>query len=60
MPDDAEYYSLEGKEKIFWKTCRAFNMKLLEYWDGYKWQMKFGRLPWNDLIPLNPVVNYEI
>ena len=60
MTKDAEYYSIEGKEKILWKTCRAFNMKLLEYWDGTQWKMKYGYLPWSELVPLNPPLNYEI
>jgi hypothetical protein len=49
MPKDATHYTIESGNKVFWKTCSAFNMKLLEYWDGTQWKMKFGYLPWSDL-----------
>lgn len=49
IPNDAEYFIKEGTTLTFWKTCHAFNMKLLEYWDGKEWKMKFGKLPWEEL-----------
>jgi hypothetical protein len=54
MPEEAEYYTIDkySKEKVYWKTCKAFNMKLLEFWENNKWNMKFGYLPWNELIPI--------
>lgn len=50
MPKNATHYTIENNKKVFWKIVKAFNMKLLEFWDGQQWKMKFGYLPWDSLI----------
>jgi hypothetical protein len=53
-PLEATHYSQEGKDIMFWRKVKAFNMILLEYWDhrNNEWKMKFGLLPWKDLKPI--------
>ena len=63
LPTDAEYYTNERGKITFYKEiiCPNLKIKLLEYFDNGEWKLKCrGYIPWAELIPINPILSYEI
>lgn len=62
-PDGAEFYIKEKNKIVFYKEviCPNLRIKLLDYFEDNEWKVKCrGYIPWGDLIPIHPVLNYEI
>lgn len=63
LPTDAEYYTNDRGKITFYKECILPTLKLrvLQYFENDEWkQITHGYLPWSELSPINPVLNYDI
>lgn len=53
IPDGATDFTDDGFRVTYYRRCEAFNMRLLERFDGNQWQM-CSYHPWADLKPVAP------
>lgn len=63
IPDTAQFYIKNNDKIVFYREliCPNLGIKLLEYFNNGKWEtITRGYVPWKELNPIVPTLNFDI